>query len=45
MTNKEIATRLGLRESTIKSYLRTIYARTGLRNRAALAAAWVANSA
>ena len=36
-TNREIASRLGLREQTVKNRLSAIYERLGLRNRLELA--------
>jgi DNA-binding NarL/FixJ family response regulator len=36
-TNREIATRLGLREQTVRNQLRVIYGKLGVRNRLELA--------
>jgi two-component system, NarL family, nitrate/nitrite response regulator NarL len=36
-TNREIASRLGLREQTIKNHLSVIYGKVGVRNRLELA--------
>lgn len=41
LTNKEIAQRLGLSPSTVKTHVLAIYQKTGLPNRIALAVHWL----
>jgi DNA-binding CsgD family transcriptional regulator len=36
---------MGLKENTVKSYLKAVYAKTGIQGRGALAAAWAAQGA
>lgn len=38
--NKQIAAALELRQPTVKGYLQSIYAKTGVQNRAQAAALW-----